>query len=84
MRFHLAGLSESDTTDYVVHHCQQAGAPRLLFTPSALRLLFVQSQGLPRVTNRLALGALWDAASAQASMVDEPHMQRALAEWREA
>ena len=84
LRFHLAGLSESDTTDYVAHHCQQAGAPRLLFTPSALRLLFVQSQGLPRVINRLALGALWDAASAQAAMVDEPHMQRALAEWREA
>ncbi len=72
LRFHLAGLSESDTTDCVGHHCQQEGALRLLFTPSALRLLFVPSQGLPRVINRLALGALWDAASAQAPMVDEP------------
>lgn len=84
LRYHLTGLNETDTVAYVTHHCQQAGVARPVFTPSALRLLFLQTQGLPRVINQLATGALWDAAGAAAQMVDEPHMQRAIADWRDA
>ncbi len=84
IRFHLTGLNAAETEAYVAHHCQQAGVTRLLFTPSALHMLFVHSQGLPRVINRLATGALWDAATQGTSLVDEPHMQRSVTDWRDA
>ena len=84
LRFHLTGLTETETTAYVVHHCHQAGVDRPLFTPAALHLLFVQSRGLPRILNLLATGALWDAESHGATLVDEPHMQRSIADWRDA
>ncbi len=84
IRFHLTGLNAAETEAYVAHHCQQAGVTRPLFTPSALHMLFVHSQGLPRVINRLATGALWDAATQGTSLVDEPHMQRSVTDWRDA
>ena len=83
LRFHLTGLAEADTAAYVAHHCRQAGVDRALFTPSALALLAAESRGLPRVINHLATAALWDAESQQAAIVDEPHVQHAVREWRD-
>ncbi len=83
LRFHLTGLTEADTADYVAHQCRLAGVDRALFTPSALAVLATQSRGLPRVINHLATAALWDAESQHADIVDEPHMQHALREWRD-
>jgi len=83
LRFHLGGLNEAETAAYVVHQIAQAGVQRALFTPSALKLLAGQSRGLPRVINHLASGALWDAESEGAALVDEPHVQRAIGDWRD-
>lgn len=83
LRFHLTGLTEADTAAYVVHQCRLAGVDRALFTPSALTVLATQSRGLPRVINHLATTALWDAESQHADIVDEPHMQHAVREWRD-
>ena len=83
LRFHLGGLIEAETAAYVVHQIGQAGVQRALFTPSALKLLAGQSRGLPRVINHLASGALWDAESEGAALVDEPHVQRAIGDWRD-
>ncbi len=83
LRFHLSGLNEADTAGYVTHQLQQAGVTRLLFTPSALKVLAIQSRGLPRVINHLATGALWDAESQGLPVVDEPQMHRAVGDWRD-
>ncbi len=83
LRFHLTGLTEADTAAYVAHHCRQVGVDRILFTPSALAILATESRGLPRVINHLATAALWDAESQQANIVDEPHVRRAIHEWRD-
>jgi type II secretory pathway predicted ATPase ExeA len=83
LRFHLMGLTEADTAAYVTHQCRQAGVERALFTPSAFTLLATQSRGLPRVINHLATAALWDAESHQADIVDEPHVNHALQDWRD-
>ena len=83
--FPITGLNEAETAAYVAHHLQQAGAvvQQALFTPSALNLLATQSRGLPRVINRLATSALWDAESQGLRLVDEPQMQRAVGDWRD-
>lgn len=83
LRFHLTGLTEVDTAGYVAHQCRLAGVDRALFTPAALAVLATQSRGLPRVINHLATAALWDAESQHADIVDEPHLQHALREWRD-
>lgn len=49
LRFHLTGLNEAETAAYVTHQLQQAGVTQALFTPSALKLLAVQSRGLPHM-----------------------------------
>lgn len=83
LRFHLRGLDEAETAAYVAHHLQKAGGTPGIFTPSALKLLASQSRGLPRIINHLATGALWDAESQGLRVVDEPHMQRAVSDWRD-
>lgn len=83
LRFHLTGLNEAETAAYVAHQLQQVGVTQALFTPSALKVLAVQSRGLPRVINHLATGALWDAESQHLQIVDEPQMQRAVGDWRD-
>ncbi len=83
LRFHLTGLTEADTASYVAHQCRQAEVERVLFTPSALAVLAAHSRGLPRVINQLATMALWDAESQNADVVDEPHVQHAMREWRD-
>ena len=66
------------------HHVRRAGVDRPLFSPAAAELLFQHSQGLPRLVNRLATAALWEAAGRHAALVDADHVERAVAEWRDA
>jgi MSHA biogenesis protein MshM len=50
----LAPLSPEETSGYVTHRLQAAGALREVFDPSALEALHDRSGGLPRRINRLA------------------------------
>jgi type II secretory pathway predicted ATPase ExeA len=84
LRFHLTGLTRAELDPYLAHHVRLAGVDRPLFSPAATELLFQHSQGLPRLVNRLATAALWDAAGRQAALVDGDHVERAVGEWREA
>lgn len=83
LRYHLGGLSESETQAYVAHHCKLAGATHPLMAPSALSLLYTTTHGIPRLINLFAVQALWAAAAAHADIVDEAHMQQAIADWRD-
>lgn len=83
LRYHLGGLSESETQAYVAHHCQLAGATYPLIAPSAQSLLYTTTHGMPRLINLFAVQALWAAAAAHADIVDESHMQQAIADWRD-
>lgn len=53
-RYHLAPLSEDETSAYVRHRLAVAGAPRCPFTPAALRQLYAASGGVPRLINIIA------------------------------
>ena len=49
----LRSLSPDETTAYVSHRLEVAGAPRPIFEPAAMQPLFELSGGVPRRINRL-------------------------------
>ena len=83
LRYHLTGLDRDKLGAYLAHHCRVAGVDRPVFGPAAAELLFQHSHGVPRVVNRLAPAALWDAAGHQAAIVYADHVEHAVGEWRE-
>ncbi len=55
----LSPLSLQEVNGYINHRLQVAGYPgNHLFTPEAVRLIFSESRGIPRVINTLCSGAL--------------------------
>lgn len=66
-RYHLVPLDASETTAYVRHRLEVAGAPRNPFSGAALKALHQRSGGVPRLINIIA-----DRALAGAYAVDTP------------
>jgi len=71
LRFHLGGMSQEETAQYVRHHLQQAGARGEIFTPEAIRRIHQACGGIPRRVNKLATLALMAAASAGVHVIDD-------------
>jgi general secretion pathway protein A len=74
---HLRPLTREQTIEYVTHRVRAAGHRRQLFTPSALRKIWVVSEGIPRVVNTLCIDALvalrdTNGTKVTASLVDRP------------
>ena len=75
---HLRPLTREQTAEYVAHRLRAAGGGRgRLFTPSALRKIWVVSEGIPRAVNALCIDALDYLGLAggrvvTAAMVDRP------------
>jgi general secretion pathway protein A len=55
---HLRPLTREQTVEYIAHRLRAAGHRRQLFTPTALRKIWVVSEGIPRVVNGLCIDAL--------------------------
>ena len=55
MAFHcfLQSLTESESAEYIDHRLKIAGRTRPIFDPSAMRVLYELSSGIPRRINRL-------------------------------
>jgi general secretion pathway protein A len=51
-------LTREQTGEYIAHRLRTAGHRRQLFTPTALRKIWVVSDGIPRVINTLCIDAL--------------------------
>jgi type II secretory pathway predicted ATPase ExeA len=74
---HLRPLTREQTAEYVAHRLRTAGNRGRLFTPSALRKIWVVSDGIPRAANALCIAALdhlrqTDGRTVTAAMVDRP------------
>ena len=70
MRYRMPPLDEHHTKGYVEHHLRLAGRKQRLFTDEATLQLFVQSGGVPRAINNLALTALYNAAAQSKDLVE--------------
>jgi len=69
-RFHLSALSRINTEAYIKHRLKVAGCPREdLFTRGAIDRVFVASQGIPRLINKICDNALLTAYGDNADQV---------------
>lgn len=79
-RYHLEPLSLEDTFVYVRHRMKVAGAHAEVFLRSAIRELYRQSGGIPRLINVVADRALLAAYTQDRSKIDGKLIGRAASE----
>lgn len=79
-RYHLEPLTFDDATLYVEHRMKVAGAQRPVFTRRAVRQLYRQSRGIPRLINVVADRALLAAYTQDRTTVDGRLVRLAAAE----
>jgi type II secretory pathway predicted ATPase ExeA len=53
VRYHLNGLNEWETKEYIIHRLRVAGATREIFTDDACHEVYVSASGVPRRINNL-------------------------------
>ena len=74
---HLRPLTREQTAEYIGHRLRAAGYRGRLFTVSALRKLWVASEGIPRTANTLCIEAIGHlrqtgGRTVTAGMIDRP------------
>ena len=78
LRYHLAGLSLSETRAYVQAHVKAVGGSPDLFTKDAVSLIFQHSKGLPRRINRIAILSLLKAGHKELKPIDAAVVEMAV------
>lgn len=79
LQVHLPSMQPAETIQYVQHRLQAAGGSADLFEESALKMLHLHSDGVPRRVNQIALKALLNAVGAKQTHVDEKILRGACA-----
>ena len=69
-QFHIRPLTESETVEYIAHRLQVAGATGAPFTKAANRMVYLYSQGYPRVINTLCGNALLHSFSKKRKRIE--------------
>lgn len=70
-RYALEGFSEKETADYIAHHLRLVELPEDLFSPKAVRAIFLYSRGILREINNLSLLSLLKAKNQELTSIDE-------------
>lgn len=71
VRFHLPGMSQSETLGYIQHHLKVVGVERSIFTDDALHLIHEFSGGIARKINNLCTSCLLHAFAKSKNLVDD-------------
>jgi general secretion pathway protein A len=83
VRYHLQAMDAEDAAAYVEHRLGIAGWTRgHLFTPAALRKIYQETRGNPRLTNILCDRALLVGYANNIALIDLPEIRRASKEMR--
>jgi type II secretory pathway predicted ATPase ExeA len=69
-RYALEGFTQDETGAYIKHHLRLAGLAEDLFTPDAVKLVFLGSRGILREINNYCTLSLLKAQSLSASKID--------------
>ena len=80
VRYALAGMTPTETSDYITHHVKIAGRSDTLFSDDAITLIHNAARGYPRAVNNLAVNALTSAFARQSTIVDEKAARIAISE----
>lgn len=81
-RYHLEPLSADETRDYIYHRLSVAGCRLGLFSEGAVRAIYRESKGVPRVINILCDRALLGAFASDKSHVTSKQISQAARQWR--
>jgi general secretion pathway protein A len=79
-RCHLVPFTRAETSTYIGHRLQLAGASRPLFEDRAIDVIFHSSKGIPRLINVMADRALLGAFAEGLATVDNKVARRAVDE----
>ncbi|TDR20561.1 AAA family ATPase [Marinicella litoralis] len=79
-RFHLQPLSNAETIQYIKHRVAVSGGPKELFSNAAIKKIFKQTQGIPRLINVLCDRALLVAFAKESPSVGSTHVRQAIQE----
>ena len=71
VRYHLRSLTLKECQAYISSRLQVAGGDPLLFTPSAVEVIYGCSAGIPRVINVICDGALMTAYGLRKTYIDD-------------
>lgn len=77
-RYALEGLSEEETEGYIKHRLVAAKADPDMFTPDAIKLIFLASQGIPREINNFCTAAIMKAQTADVSVINNKLIRQIL------
>lgn len=80
VRYHLAGMSETETPAYIRHHLQIVGRDTPLFTEDAATLIHQVSRGYPRTVNNICRQALLAGWATRKTLIDDTAARTAIAE----
>lgn len=69
--YHLNGLNERETTDYIKHRLKVAGAKRELFSDDSFHEIYANSYGVPRRINTICDLALLVGFSGNKDIIDK-------------
>jgi type II secretory pathway predicted ATPase ExeA len=76
VRYRLEALGAEATEAYLRHRLALAGAPRVPFTPEAIREVHRYSRGIPRLINTICDNALFEGFAAGLGEVDAPLVEQ--------
>lgn len=86
MRYHLTELDQTETIKYIEHRLSVAGRVEPIFTPEALRMIHLGSEGVPRRINNICDHCLLIGFGQRAELIGTNITSDALKdldEWRE-
>lgn len=72
LKIRLREFSEKDTGDYIRHRLSVAGSNREIFSEEAVRSIFENTKGTPRLINTLCDNALLEGYLARKDTIDGP------------
>lgn len=76
--FHLNGMDENGTANYIAHRMRHAGGTGQEFKPQAISLIHQASQGIPRMVNKICDLCLVYAAATDRNVVNGETAQEVL------
>ena len=80
IKYHLSGLNEDETQEYIKHRLSVAGAKTDIFTKEAIELIYKYSEGLPRKINNVCDMSLLIGFGQEAKIVDAGLLGRVVAD----
>ncbi len=76
VKYHLTGLNNSETAEYIRHRLSVAGAKTEIFTEEAIRTIYEYSKGLPRNINNICDMSLLIGFGQEAKIIDKGLVER--------